>query len=185
MNKLFKTGFLFMIICGIMFQLANAYDFPRRKIEVKPYLNIFFPSDLWETTSQPSIVENKASFGLGLKLRTQFGDQFGFVLNTAYNRFQVPDGVSSEGAILTGGGYYEKSFNFGDMTFELGYGIIIAADDVLGLLMPALEYSRPVSERMSIALELGLPIPNDWPKNFEFKENLGSFTLSVGTKFLF
>lgn len=185
MFKLLKSISLLFLLIGIFSSSTNAYDFPQRKIEVKPYLNLFFPSDIWERDSQPSVVENKTSFGLGLKLRTQFSNQFGFVLNTAYNRFQVPDAVSNEGVILTAGGYYEKSFNFGEITFDLGYGIIIAADEVLGLLMPSFEYSRPVSERMSIALELGLPIPNDWPKDFEYKENLGSFTLSVGTIFLF
>ena len=185
MFRLLKSTCIFFLISGIFCLSVNAYDFPQRKIEVKPYLNLFFPSDLWETRSQPSAVENKTAFGLGLKLRTQFTNQFGFVLNTSYNKFEVTGNVPNEGVIFAGGGYVEKSYNFGRLNFDLTYGIIIAADEVLALLMPTLEYSRPISDRVSIAFELGLPIPNDWPKDFEYKEKLGSFTLSAGTIFLF
>ncbi|UCC44121.1 MAG: hypothetical protein JSU65_13575, partial [Candidatus Zixiibacteriota bacterium] len=124
-------------------------------------------------------------FGAGVKVRTQFSNQFGIAINTAYSKFDVLEGVSNDGLFLTLGGYYAKSYGFGNLTFDLGYGIVIAADEVLGLLMPSIEYSRPVSERMSVALEVGLPVPNDWPKNFDYKEKIGSFTLSAGTVFVF
>jgi len=53
------------------------------------------------------------------------------------------------------------------------------------LLMPSLEYSRPIGERISLAVELGWPIANDWLRDFGFEESYSSFTLSVGTAIVF
>jgi len=185
MNRLFKIGILLAFVSTVWFGTANAYEIPQRKIEVKPYLYFLSPNDLGESTSQPRLVENKSSFGIGLKLRTQFSGRFGIVLNTAYSKFEVTENTSDDGAIFTGGGYYSRSFEFGTLTLDLGYGIIIAADKALGLVMPSLEYSRSISERMSVAFEFGLPIHNDWPKDFGYKESIGSFTLSAGLIIVF
>lgn len=185
MTKLVTSFAVLIAFIGLLAPSINAYEIPPRKIEIKPYLFVFFPNDLWVKDSQESIVENESSFGLGLKLRTQFSNQFGLVLNASYNRFEVPSTVSNDGVIFTAGGYWQRAFNFGSLTFDLCYGIIIAADEVLALLMPSLEYSYSISDRVSIAIDAGLPIPNDWPKDYGYEEKLGSFTLSVGTIFLF
>lgn len=185
MNTFIKIIFLIILISVVVFQFANAYDIPQRKIEIKPYLNLMFPNDLWETRTETSVVDNKTSFGFGMKIRTQFNSQFGIVFNASYLNFKTLNNSSGDGFYFTGGGYYVKSFGFGNLTFDLGYGIIVAAEEILGLLMPSLEYSRAISDRISIALEFGLPIPNDWPKDFEYKENFGSPTLSAGTIFTF
>ena len=120
-----------------------------------------------------------------MKIRTQFNNQFGIVINASYVSLETLNNTSNDGVYFTGGGYYSRSLGCGNLTFDLGYGIIGAADEVLGLLMPSVEYSHPVSERILIAVELGLPIPNDWAKNFYYNEKIGSFTLSVGTSFVF
>lgn len=185
MIKASRITLLILLLMGISIQSSFAYEIPQRKIEIKPYLNLFFPSDLWEKEDVETVVDNKTSFGFGAKIRTQFINQFGIVLNASYINFETLNNSSNDGVIFTGGGYYGRSFGFGDLTFDFGYGIIIAAEEVLGLVMPSLEYSRPVSDRMSIAFELGLPIPNDWPRSMEYKENFSSFTLSVGTVIIF
>jgi hypothetical protein len=185
MAKYFKLTAFLIIISGMFIQSTMAYDIPQRKIEVKPYLSLFFPNDLWEMESRSSSVDNKSAFGVGFKIRTQFNKQFGFVINTAYTSFDVTNDSSNDGAIFTVGGYYAKSFGFGNLTLDFGYGIIIASDEALGLLLPSLEYSRPITDRISIALEFGWPIPNDWLRSFELKENYSSFALSLGTAIIF
>ena len=102
-----------------------------------------------------------------------------------WRSFGVAENVSSDGGIFTAGGYYSRAFSFGSMTFDLSYGIIAANHEVAGLLMPSLEFSKPISERVAIAFEFGWPIPNDWPQNFEFEEKYGSFSLSVGSILIF
>jgi hypothetical protein len=166
-------------------QGGSAYDIPPRKIEIKPYINLLMPNDIWERTGLSNPIDNKVAPGFGLKVRTQFSRQYGIVLNAAYMNFQVAENVSSDGGIFTAGGYLSKAFGFGNFTLDVGYGIMAANSEVAGLLMPSLEYSRPVSERMSLAVEFGWPIPNDWPQNFDFKEGYGSFELSLGTIIVF
>jgi hypothetical protein len=185
MDKCVKILIMLIAVIGLLASSINAYDIPSRKIEVKPYLNFVFPNNIWEGANQANPVDNKVAPGIGLKLRTQFSRQYGFVLNASYINFQVEENVSSDGSIFTAGGYLSKSFGFGNMTLDLSYGIIAANKEVAGLLMPSLEYSRPISERISLALEFGWPIPNDWPQDFDFKENYSSFTLSLGSIIVF
>ena len=185
MLKFIRIFCILIILIVLLAPLMNAYDIPSRKIEVKPYLNFVFPNNIWEGANQVNPVDNKVAPGIGLKLRTQFSRQYGFVLNASYINFQVEENVSSDGSIFTAGGYLAKAFGFGNFTLDFSYGIIAANKEVAGLLMPSLEYSRAISERISLALELGWPIPNDWPQDFDFKENYSSFTLSLGSIIVF
>ena len=185
MRKLAGVVFFLLLFCGVLIQGSYAYDIPQRQVTVKPYVNFFFPNNLWETESFAPAVENKMGFGAGVKVRNQFTSSFGSVLNASYSSIEVTREASGDVTMFTAGGYYSRALGAGTFIFDFSYGIIIAADESVGLLMPSLEYSRPISDRMSVALELGWPIANDWPRDFSFKENYSSFTLSLGSVFVF
>ena len=185
MKRSTRRTILVALFVVFALQSGYAYDIPARKIEIKPYINLLMPNDIWETEAIGSVVDDKAAFGFGAKIRTQFSRQFGIVLNSSYLKFKVLDNSSDNGVIFTAGGYLGKSFEVGNLTLDLSYGVISAADEIMGLLFPSVEFSRPISDRMSLALELGMPIPNDWFRDFGFKENIGSFTLTAGTIIVF
>jgi hypothetical protein len=184
MSKLIRCLVAAVLLTAIALPSAGAYEAPPRQIEIKPYFSFFFPQDLWDKGTEPSPVANKSAFGFGAKIRTQFSGHFGIVLNASYYSLEVADDLSGDGVMFTAGGYYARALGPGRVTFDLGYGVIAAADEALPLLMPALEYSYQVSERLSLAIELGWPIPNDWPRNLEHEESFGSFTFSLGTSIL-
>ena len=181
---------LLLVICGVIFaSSALAYDIPQRKIEIKPYINLLMPSDFWKKGFDTSVVEDDIGFGFGAKLRTQFAANYGMVLNVSYTDVKVSDVVwpdaTSDVTMFTLGGYLAKEFSFGTLTADCGFGLVVMSDEGVALLMPSLEYSRPIAERISLAVELGWPIANDWLRDFGFEESYSSFTLSMGTAIVF
>jgi hypothetical protein len=181
---------LVLLACSALFaSSALAYDIPQRKIEIKPYINLLMPSDFWMKGFDTSVVEDDLGFGIGAKLRTQFAANYGLVLNVSYTDVKVSDIVwpdaTSDVTMFTLGGYLSKEFGFGRLTADCGFGLVVMSDEGVALLMPSLEYSRPVAERISLAAELGWPIANDWLRDFGFEESYGSFTFSVGAVIVF
>jgi len=185
MKNLFLLVLCIVIMSSCLSQVSMAYDIPQRKIEIKPYLGLIFTNNFWELENGSNIIDDNASLGFGVKLRTEFRGQFGIVINTSSVNFTTLNDASRVGFLFTVGGYYSRQFGFGNLTVDLGYGAIGAADDVVGLLMPSLEISRSISDRISLALEIGLPIANDWIRDYGYRENIGTFSLSMGTVLLF
>jgi hypothetical protein len=178
-----------LVLAAIFASSALAYDIPQRKIEIKPYINLLSPSDFWKKGFGTSVVEDDIGFGIGAKLRTQFAANYGLVLNVSYTDVKVssvvwPD-ATSDVTMFTLGGYLSNEFSFGRLTADCGFGLVVMSDEGVALLMPSLEYSRPIAERISLAVELGWPIANDWLRDFGFEESYSSFTLSVGTSIVF
>ena len=125
-----------------------------------------------------------SGIGFGAKLRTHLSGNFGAVLNASVSSIETLDGSAGNSIVASVGGYYEFGAGSGTITPDLGFGFITAGDEIIVLIMPSIEYSRPVSERLSIAVEAGLPIANDWFKDYLFKENISSFSLSIGVAYL-
>lgn len=169
---------------------AGAYDIPQRKIEIKPYVNILFPKDFVTFESGVSYVDDEAGFGGGVKIRTQLTGPFGFMINASvigversflaafYNR-------SSAAVLFTGGFYYTFETSIGNISLDCGYGVIEICGAGLALFMPSVEYSYPVSDRISLAAELSMPVPNDWYSDWDHNSNAKSLMLSVGSVILF
>ena len=166
-------------------QIAGAYDVPSRKIEVKPYLGFIFPSSLVEDAEGYNYIEDKAGFGFGLKVRTQFGCCWGFMLNASVSDMEASSEEMNSATIFTTGGYYTIETGPGNFTLDCGIGILAGANKAALLLMPSLEFNRPLSERTGLALELGWPIANDWFYSTDIEENFSSLTLSAGVSFIF
>jgi hypothetical protein len=185
MNGILKTIFLFLLIVVVTLQVAVAYDVPTRRIEVKPYLNFLMPSDFWVDETGFSLVEDKTGIGFGAKIRTQIIGNFGMVLNASLTDIEVVDDSYGSSMVLTFGGFYTESTSLGNFTMDLGYGFVTAGHEATGLLMPSLEYSRPISERFAISFELGWPIVNDWAREYRFKENFSSIAFSLGATLIF
>jgi hypothetical protein len=181
------SGFVVTAVLAITLVASSvsSYDVPPRKIEAKPYFKLLFPKDFWQANDGTSIVADETAPGFGVKLRMQAKNEFGIVFDACYLSLETLNETSRESFMFTGGGYYAKTYGFGTLTLDVGYGVVGAADQVLGLLLSSFEYSRSISDRVALALELGWPIPNDWLKDFGFKENYSSFTLSLGTNILF
>lgn len=55
----------------------------------------------------------------------------------------------------------------------------------LALFLPSVEYSYPVSDRISLAAELSMPIANDWYSDWNHDSNAKSLMLSVGSVIVF
>jgi hypothetical protein len=181
-----KIVMLAVLLIGLMVSSSLAYEIPQRRIDLKPYLNFMFPNDLLEWEDLGNVVANETGFGLGVKARTQVIKAWGFVINTSYTDLEVTsDRGLSSATMLTVGFYYSKATGLGDIIFDLGYGGIAAGGRGIGLLMPSLEFNRTYSERLRLSVELGWPIPNDWFYDFDFEENYGSFTLSLGGAVVF
>ena len=185
MCKHLKIVVLSLLLTAFMIQVAAAYDVPPRAIKVKPYVMFLFPSSFWEYDNGVNTVKDDPGYGVGLKIRNQFGERFGLVFNASYSDIEVVDNSSGDVTMFTGGGYYTFATGFGEFIFDCAYGVVIAGDVGQGLLMPSLEYGRPVSDRVNLTFEVGWPIVNDWLRSFDFKENFSSFTLSVGTNIIF
>jgi len=163
----------------------QAYEIPPREIEAKPYINVIFPDDLVTADDSGNIVNDKAGFGLGLKIRNQVKGPFGLVIDVSFTDLDVTDSSMSTATIFTGGGYYKKKLSIGAVVFECKYGVISVADHVRALFMPAIEYGRLVSERVRVSVELGWPISNDWIYGYSVKENYKTFSLSFGGSIIF
>jgi len=185
MRQSVKLVLVVTVLLVVFTSAIAAFEPPPRKLEIKPYVSLFMASSLWELSDGTNRVEDATTVGFGAAMRTQVSGPWGIVLNANYQSFDAQEGLSSDGVLFTLGGYHEISAPFGEFAFDLSYGVIMAADQTVGLLMPGLEYSRPISSQTSLAIQVSLPIPNDWPKSFEFEENFGSFSFTIGTSFAF
>ncbi|MEZ5358695.1 MAG: hypothetical protein R3F48_07650 [Candidatus Zixiibacteriota bacterium] len=185
MNKFFWAAMSVALLLGFMNQTTCAEDEASQKITVKPYINILFASSYWEQDFGNQLVEDKTGIGFGVKIRRQLRNKWGAVLNASITAIETRDGSAGNSVVMTLGGYYGISAGSGSIAPELGAGFITAGDEIIMLIMPSIEYSRPVAERLSLAIEASLPIANDWFKDYDFKENLSSFSISVGAAYLF
>jgi hypothetical protein len=185
MKNLAKIAILAVLINVSAFQIVSAYDVPTRKIEIKPYMNLLMASEFWVNENGFSLVENKTGIGFGAKIRTQVKNNFGMVLNASLTDIKVVNDSYGSSVILTIGGFYSKSTSLGNFIFDCGYGFITAGNEVMGVLMPAIEFGKPISERIAVSVEFGWPIVNDWLKEYGFEEHYGSFTISIGSTLLF
>ncbi|MCP4582118.1 MAG: hypothetical protein GY839_10915 [candidate division Zixibacteria bacterium] len=185
MYKITKIMILTVVFMFVFAQLSAAYEIPQRKIDLKPYLNFIFPSDLMESENIETAVENDMGFGFGIKARTQITGNYGFVINTSITDFKVSDNSLSTATIFTAGFYYSQSTSLGNLVLDLSSGVISLADYSMMLFLPSLEFNRAISDRISISAELGMPIPNDWFYNYNIKENYKSLSISLGSAIVF
>ncbi len=179
-----------MMLAMMMISSGVAYDVPPRKIEIKPYVHLLFPKDLVTYETGVTYVEDKTGFGGGVKIRVQVSGPFGFVINssvTGIERSYYAEYYdwNRTAIMFTGGIYYAFETTIGNITLDCGYGAIEVCSAGLALFLPSVEYSYPVSDRVSLAAELSLPIPNDWYSDWNHESNAKSLMLSVGSVFLF
>ncbi len=185
MPKLPRTAILVSIFLIFLIQSLVAYEIPQRRIDLKPYVNFLFPNKLMENDFLYTAVEDDMGIGFGVKARTQISNFWGFLINTSFTDLKVKNNSLSTATIFTAGFYYTITNDLGDITIDAGYGVISLADQSAALLMPGLEFSRPISNRISISAEFGMPIVNDWFYDFNYKENYNSFSLSIGAAMIF
>jgi hypothetical protein len=183
--KLLKLLSILALFIGALAQSLSAYEIPQRKIEVKPYLNFLFPNDLLEFQDGHSVVKNKMGVGFGLKIRNQVNGSYGFVVNSSITDLEVTTTRESFAVIFTGGLYLSTNTKVGNLIIDCGYGVLATGGYSETLLMPTLEFNRPLSDRLILAVEVGWPIANDWFYDFGDKENYKSFTLSFGSTIVF
>jgi hypothetical protein len=185
MIKSLKIVPLSILFLGILIQSSSAYEIPPRKIEVKPYLNFLFPKDLLQFENGHSVVKNKMGVGFGLKIRNQIHESFGFVVNSSITDLEVTTDRQGFAVIFTGGLYLSTGTEVGNLVIDCGYGVLVTGGYGVALLMPTLEFNRPLSDRLMISVELGWPIPNDLFYNEGGKEHYKTFTLSFGSAIVF
>lgn len=185
MIKSLKIVPLSILFLGILIQSLNAYEVPSRKIEVKPYLNFLFPNNLLEFENHNNIVKNKMGVGFGLKIRNQINESFGFVVNSSITDLEVTTNRQGFAVIFTAGLYLSTRTEVGNLIIDCGYGVLSTGRHSETLLMPTLEFNRPLSDRLIISVELGWPISNDWFYDFGVKEQYKTFTLSFGSAIVF
>jgi hypothetical protein len=183
--KLLKLLSILALFIGALAQSLSAYEIPPRKIEVKPYLNFLFPNDLLVYQNGYSVVKNRTGTGFGLKIRNQLNGSYGFVLNSSITDVEVRRDSASFAVIFTGGLYLSTKTKVGNLIFDCGYGVLATGGYSETLLMPNLEFNRPLSDRLILAVEVGWPIANDWFYDFGVKEHYKSFTLSFGSAVVF
>lgn len=185
MNKPFRIATLSIISAGIFLQVAEAYDIPPRRIEIKPYLNLVSPHNLEENERGENIVKNNPGLGFGVKLHNQVYKSFGFVIDFSFTDLEVTDSSLSTANMFTGGGYFAVETGIGEFILNLGYGIISVADYARALFKPGLEYNRHISERMGISAGVDWVIPNDLFYEESYDTNYGTFSFSLGCCFVF
>ncbi|UCF05223.1 MAG: hypothetical protein JSV33_15100 [bacterium] len=185
MFRTLKTMFFLVVLLAALITSSNAYEIPQREIQVKPYLNFLFPNNLLEMEGGYNPINEKTIIGLGLKIRNQYYNHFGLMFNMSINSVDPAYDAPAAGVIFTFGGYFKTSNKLGTIIFDCGYGCIMETNEGMGLLMPSLELSRPVSDRISISMEVGWLIPNDWVISYDFEENYSSFTVSLGSTIIF
>lgn len=185
MAGLMRIMMLTFLLIGLAVQVSFAYDIPQRRIDFKPYLNFMFPNKLMESDDLNTAVEDEMGMGFGVKARTQIAGNWGFTVNASITDLKVSNNTLSTAHIFTVGFNYSYETNQGDFIFDLGYGVLSVADLSTTLLLPGLEFNRPISERVSISAGLSLPVANDWFHNLNVKENYKSLSLSLGGVILF
>ncbi|MFQ6007495.1 MAG: hypothetical protein ACE5K8_00940 [Candidatus Zixiibacteriota bacterium] len=184
MKSLKLLSFLTLLLVTLA-QVLGAYEIPPRKIEVKPYLNLLFPNDLLEFQDGRSVVKNKMGFGFGLKIRNQIKGSYGFVVNSSITDVEVTTYRAGFAVIFTGGLYISTKTKLGDLILDCGYGVLSTGGKSETIIMPTLEFNRPLSNRLIIAVEVGCPVANDWFYDFGVKERYKSFALSFGSTIVF
>jgi len=182
MIKSLKMLSLLVLFLGVLIQSSSAYEIPPRKIEVKPYVNFLFPNHLLQFENGRSVVKNKMGYGFGLKIRNQIRGSYGFVVNSSITDVEVTTDRGSFAVIFTAGLYLSTRTN---LIIDCGYGVLATGGKSETLLMPTLEFNRPLSDRLMISVELGWPISNDWFHDFRVKEYYKTFTLSFGSTIVF
>lgn len=185
MDRSLKGVALVISALIISFQSSIAYEIPQRRIDLKPYLNLMFPNTLLEFGDHNSVIEKETGIGFGLKARMQVAGRWGFVINTSITDLQVTDNSLSTATIFTGGFYYSRATQLGQITLDAGLGVISVADCSAMLFMPGLEYGRAITERISLSAEIDMPIANDWFNKFDIKEDYKSFALAIGGAIVF
>lgn len=185
MIKVLKFSLLILSILGMLIQCPFAYTIPKRQLDIKPYLNIMSPNNLIEYNDQNTDVEDDVGVGFGIKVRSQIKGCWGFVINSSLTDLNVKDSTNNMATIFTAGFYYSYGTGLGNIIFDLGYGVISVADLSNTLFLPSLEFKRSVTERISISLELSIPVVNDWFYDYDIKENFKSLSLSFGGTILF
>jgi len=185
MIKSLKIVPLSILFLGILIQSSSAYEIPPRKIEVKPYLNFLFPNHLLQFENGRSVVKNKMGYGFGLKIRNQIRGSYGFVVNSSITDVEVTTNRGSFAVIFTAGLYLSTRTKAGNLIVDCGYGVLSTGGKSETLLMPSLEFNRPLSDRLKISVELGWPIPDDWFYDYGVKERYKTFTLSFGSVIVF
>jgi len=185
MPKLLRIVIFVSILLSLLVQSSLAYEIPQRRIDLKPYLNFIFPSNLMENNFASTAVEDDMGIGFGVKARTQITGFWGFVINTSMTDLKVKDNSLSTATIFTAGFYYSYGTSLGDVIVDLSYGVLSVSDRSATLFYPSLELSRAISDRISISAELGMPVPNDWFYNLNVKENYKSLSLSLGGAIVF
>lgn len=185
MIKSLKMLSLLVLFFGVLIQSSSAYEIPPRKIEVKPYLNFLFPNNLLQYENGRNVVKNKMGYGFGLKIRNQINESFGFVVNSSITDLEVTTDRQGFAVIFTAGLYLSTRTVVGNLIIDCGYGVLSTGRYSETLLMPTLEFNRPLSDRLMISVELGWPISNDWFYDFGVKEHYKSFTFSFGSTIVF
>jgi len=174
-----------LLLLSIMLQSSFAYEIPQRRIDLKPYLNFMFPSALLKIEDQQQIVDDKMGIGIGVKARSQVTGNLGFLVNVSLTDIAVNNNSYGSATIFTTGFYYLKETGFGNFILDGEIGVIAAADLAAALIMPALEFNRPITDRLNISAEFGWLILGDWFYDIGMESNSKTFTFSMGSAFMF
>jgi hypothetical protein len=185
MNNSLKITLLTVLLIGFFHQDANAYEIPRRRIEIKPYLNLMLPHDLVEDGRGENIVKNMPGFGFGVKIHNQVYRSFGFIIDFSFTDLEVTDSSMSTATMFTGGGYIARETKIGEFALNLGYGVISVADYSRALFMPGIEYSRFLSDRAALSAGMDWVVPNDWLYSYSLKANYKTFSFFLGCGIIF
>lgn len=167
---------------------ADAYTAPRRMIEVRPSASAISAKNLYGTE-----IEDGIGYGGGLKIRAQLFGGFGYLLSGSAYTLDVnekdeenKDVIKSKTvSLFVGGLYFTYQTRYGLLRFDLGYGAISTGKKAETLFLPTVEFSRGLTDRLSLVAEFGLPVANDWAINSEFEENYTTYTLSGGIAYIF
>ncbi|MFH2037584.1 MAG: hypothetical protein ABIJ45_14380, partial [Candidatus Zixiibacteriota bacterium] len=112
-------------------------------------------------------------------------NSIGFFSSASISKIDAITDDANHAILFVSGFYYENNLGPFGFVLDCGYGFITVADDSETLLLPTLELNLPMSDRMKAAIELGIPIANDWFYDYNLNENIDSYTISLGTVFLF
>ena len=168
-------------------QRSRSYAIPRRAIEITPYYNFIYANKLYE-----NIQGKQRSHGGGIKMRTQLYGSFGYIINASINHLKVQENIFIDqendrdmAAIITGGPYYSYKTSYGDIRLDIGYGAIVAGDSSMTIFLPSVEYRINIFSRISLMIEIGYPIANDWIIKHNFNEHYRSFSSAGGIGIIF
>jgi hypothetical protein len=131
------------------------------------------------------VVKDQIGFGIGINVSTQLLGQWSYFFDYAVGPLQVKySDVDLVGIFVLGVSYSFDALR-GKTIIDVGYGVSHWGKWAEMILKPSLGYSKHLTERSAVFVNVGYPIVNDWFINAGVEEHYTSFSFSTGINVFF